>query len=462
MRTALWIIIAGTAAGWGQQATPPPIPPERTIPEAVEAVRLRLGEQRALIEENKAVVDEQRALLFAYQVQAAPAPPPAPRAPYALLTGPRTGDEERLYRSGKSALEDKEWERAAGNFQKLIDRKGSRTDAALFWKAYAQNRMGRRGEALETLKELMGSHSNSRWMDDARALEIEVKQSAGQPVSPEREADEDLKVLAVHGLIHSDPERGHPVLEKILTQPGAPRLKERALFVLAQSRAPKSRELLLKLGRGGTNPDLQAKAVEYLGHHNTPETRQLLLELQASATDPQLRRAVIRAFANVKDRERLVAAVKSEQSADLRREAIRGLGSIEAEAELWTLFQSDLPAEARIDILRVLPEKEASDKLIELARTEKDPKLRQEMILTLGRHRSQKNTDALVSLYVSENDLNLRKTVIEALRDQNNAKALVQIARTETDWRLKKLLVERLSHMRSKEASDYLLEVLSK
>ncbi len=455
MQILLLMMAAGAVAIWGQQAPPPPpVPEEPPARREIESV---------IADAVRAEADAHRALLMAYQVPGMPPPsfsgarPPAPFPP-----GSRPADEERLYRSGKSALEDKEWERAAGDFQRLIDRKGSRTDAALFWKAYAQNKMGRRPEALETLKELISGYANSRWLDDARALEIEVKQSAGQPVSPEREADEDLKVLAVHGLIHTDPDRGYPVLEKILTQPGSPRLKERALFVLAQSRAPKSRELLLKLARGGTNPDLQAKAVEYLGYHNTPETRQVLSEIQASATDPQLRRAVIRAFTAVKDKERLAAAVKSEQSTDLRREAIRGLGSIEAEAELWTLFQSDLPVEARIDILRVLPEKEASDKLIELARSEKDPKLRQEMIMTLGRHRGQKNADALVSIYSAESDFNIRKTVIEALRDQNNAKALVQIARGETDLRLKKVLVERLAHMRSKEASDYLMEVLNK
>ena len=45
---------------------------------------------------------------------------------------------------------------------------------------------------------------------------------------------------------------------------------------------------------------------------------------------------------------------------------------------------------------------------------------------------------------------------------QNNAKALVDIARGEKDMKMKLRIVERLSNMRSKEAADYLQEILSK
>ena len=48
---------------------------------------------------------------------------------------------------------------------------------------------------------------------------------------------------------------------------GSPRLKARALFVLAQSSSPKAREVLVNIAKGGSNPDLQMKAVQYLGIH---------------------------------------------------------------------------------------------------------------------------------------------------------------------------------------------------
>ena len=45
---------------------------------------------------------------------------------------------------------------------------------------------------------------------------------------------------------------------------------------------------------------------------------------------------------------------------------------------------------------------------------------------------------------------------------QDNAEALVAIARKETDVEAKKAIVQQLSLMKSKVATDYLLEILGK
>ena len=52
--------------------------------------------------------------------------------------------------------------------------------------------------------------------------------------------------------------------------------------------------------------------------------------------------------------------------------------------------------------------------------------------------------------------------IINALFIQGNAAALVDIARKETDMNLKKQVVNQLSVMHSKEANDYLMEILAK
>src|SRR2546426_6281376 len=49
--------------------------------------------------------------------------------------------------------------------------------------------------------------------------------STGQPVRPENETDEDLKVIAINGLQHTDPERAVPLLEKVLQGSGSPKLR---------------------------------------------------------------------------------------------------------------------------------------------------------------------------------------------------------------------------------------------
>ena len=124
-------------------------------------------------------------------------------------------------------------------FDEVIENKGLRADGALYWKAYALNRTGKRTEALAALDQIEREYAGSAWLNDAKALKLEVQQSSGQPVSPETQSDEELKLLAINGLMHSDPDRAMPLLERVLTDSkSAPKVKERALFVLSQSTQP--------------------------------------------------------------------------------------------------------------------------------------------------------------------------------------------------------------------------------
>ena len=56
----------------------------------------------------------------------------------------------------------------------------------------------------------------------------------------------------------------------------------------------------------------------------------------------------------------------------------------------------------------------------------------------------------------------MRGKVINALFLSGDAKGLVALARKETDPNMKKAIVSKLSIMGSKDATDYLMEILSK
>ena len=370
--------------------------------------------------------------------------------------------EESFYRRGTGALDNREWDRAAQSFSMAASFAGPRADGALYWKAYSLNKLGRRDEALAALSDLQKAHPSSRWLNDARVLELEIKQSAGRPVSPESESDEELKIYAINSLVHSDPDRALPLLEKILASSSSPRLKERALFVLAQTRVPRALELLTKMAQGGVNPDLQRKAVSYLGDAAGKTALPVMAEIYTSSNDVTLKRAILNVYARHKDKERLLAAATSESTPELRRDGVRYLGSIGAFDELVKLYASASTPEAKTDIIRALGSRGGSDKLVEIIRQEREPKLRVEAIKALGNHENAQTAELLVSIYSSESDPMLRRAVIGALGNQDNGKALVELARKESDMQLKKAMIERLSHMRGKEANDYMMELLSK
>ena len=133
----------------------------------------------------------------------------------------------------RSALDNHKYDQALDYFTEVVARGGPKADGALYWKAYTLNKLGRRDEAAAAIAQLRTSFPSSHWLDDAKALELEVKQASGKPVSPESESDDDLKLMALNGLAQTDPARAFPLLDKLLKGPASPKLKKNAIYVLA-------------------------------------------------------------------------------------------------------------------------------------------------------------------------------------------------------------------------------------
>jgi tetratricopeptide (TPR) repeat protein len=378
----------------------------------------------------------------------------------AQVVRPRSSDQDdHYYERGQSNLDANRWEKAVSDFGEVVSRAGARADGALYWKAYALNKLGRRDEALGAIADLRKNYAASRWLDDARALEIEIKQETGKPVGPESADDEEMKLMALNSVLNSDPERALPLLEKLLHSSQSPKIKERAMFVLTQSGSFQARHLVVQIAKGGSNPDLQMKAVHYLG---VMSAKQELGEVYASTNDAEVKRAVLHGLMVAGAKEQLLAAAKSEKSAELRQQAIHWLGAMGAEPELWQLYQAEQSIEVKQSLAHALFIGGKTDHLLEIARAAKEPELREQAIHWLGASGSHQAGDALAAMYSNESNPEVKKQIIHALFIQNNGKALVEIARKETNIEMKKEIVHRLSVMKSKEGTDYLMEILNK
>ncbi len=481
MRTFLLGI---AAMSWCAAAQEPP-PAEQEARRAVEEARRALreierdAEQAVLAPSHPRVLALQAevAALAAQEAHFALQAPPPPQPPQPPQAAPRPGyapkeppppaymmqhwSEDQIYQRAQRLLSERQYDRAVEYFTAAAQKKGPKADGALYWKAYSLNKLGKRDESLGALDELKKASPNSRWMSEVKALELEVRQRSGQAASPESETDEDLKLLAIAGLANNEPERAVPLAAKMLEGATSLRFKERALYVLAQSRSPQALPVVMRLAKGGGNPDLQRRAIEYLGVFGAKETGQTLSEIYASTTESDIKRAVMQSLGRARDKERLFALAKSESNEELRREAIDSLGGMQATDELWQLY-AESSGETKAWVLRSIGSRGGIEKLLELARNEKDLKARSTAVQLLGRVRTQQAADALVAMYASETDASIRKSVVSGLYSQGNAKALVEIARKETNLELKRYIVERLSNMKSKEANDFLVELLNR
>ena len=372
-------------------------------------------------------------------------------------TGIGTGSDEGSYQNGQSALENRRWDQALQSFSQLAARGGPRADGATYWKAYALNKLGRRDEALAAIADLRKAYASSRWLEDAGVLELEMKQAAGQAVTPENQSDEELKLLALNGLMQSDPQRALPLIENLLKSTQSPKLKKNAVYVLAQNGSPRARQVLERIARGGTNPDLQATAIRYLGDRG--DSGQLLWEVYGSTTDAGVKRQILNSFTSRGDKDHLTQIARTEKDSSLRLAAIRQLGAGLFTNELMQLYQAETSVDMKRQILSTLTSTSTPDRLMEIIRTEKDANLRRSAIQHLA-STGAASGDALLQLYASEQDERGKQSILDALASQNNAKGLVSLARAEKDPQMKRRIVQRLSGLSGPEAADYLAELL--
>jgi len=312
--------------------------------------------------------------------------------------------ETRVYDQGRDDLDESRYDRAIGRFNEVVAMKGPRADAALYYKAFAQNRAGQQAEALATVATLTKEYPKSRYLGFAKGIEAEIRSRNGQPLRPESQSDDELKMYAIAALQNSDPEQAVPQLEKVLQGNAAPRVKSQALFVLAQSNSPRARDLLKRIAMGNSTPELQNRAINYLGTQGGSETRAVLAEVYSGTTDVDVKRRVLRAFMVAGDKDRLLSAAQTEQNPDLRQEAVQQLGVMGAHDALWQLYQKETSVDVKKRIIQAMFVGGDADRLIELTKTEKIPELRLTAIRNLGVMGSKKTSDALVQLYNTEKD----------------------------------------------------------
>ena len=322
-----------------------------------------------------------------------------------------------------------------------------------------ENNLGMRSEALSTILALQKSYPKSKWNEDAKALEIEVRQSAGQRIEPEHVADEELKLMALNGLMQSDPDQAIPIIERLLQSSSSEKLKDRALFVLSQSSSQRALDILTRTAKNGP-PDLRTRAIRYLGIMGGDRSRQILTDVYNSSTDPEVKKSILKSYMISGDRGRLLALAKSEPDPDLRADAVMQLGVMGAREELSQLYSSEQSIDVRKRIIQAMFIGGNSEKLADIARSEPVLELKVAAIRNLGLLGGERSSQFLKSLYDSDSRPEIRKTVINSLFIQNNARALVDLARREKDLDLKKSIISKLSLMKSKEATDYLMEYL--
>jgi HEAT repeat protein len=373
-------------------------------------------------------------------------------------------DDGSLYADGTRAINESRWADAVGLFDRVAQMHGEHAEGALYWKAYAENKEGQPANALSTCGELRRQYPKSRWLNECGALEIEIRGKSGDPVPPQAEADENLKLLALNALMEQDQTQAVPILQKILAGNQSEELKSRALFVLAQNQSPQAQALISQIAHGQSGPALQMKAIRMLAAGQGKRADDTLADIYQHTSDAEVKRAILQSYLITGDAEKELAAARTETDPELVKTAVHALGAMGAGEDLLTLYRSTNSPQAKSDIIGsfIAAGHNGVGPLTEIAQSEQDPDLRRKAIRSLGIAGGSSVAPALVATYQKSTDEETKKAAAQALFLANDAHDLVALARAEKDMEMKKYLVQQLALMHSQEATDYMLEILNK
>jgi HEAT repeat protein len=408
-----------------------------------------------------------KSLLFAILLVALLAPPAAYAEPLLPLSDDNAtaqAKEETLYSEGTRAINDARWAQAMSIFSKLASQHGGRAEAALYWEAYAENKQGNAARALEICAELRHAYPQGDWVKECSALEIEIHGKSDDPMPPQAEQDEELKLLALNSLMQQDEGRAVPIIQQILSSDKSEKLKDRALFVLAQDQSPQTQAVLGQVASGESNPALQRKAIEMLAVARGKQASETLSNIYRQSKNEEIKKTILHTYLVIGTPDPLVEAARHESDPELVRTAVHTLGAMGASSQLLTLYHDTSDPKVKADVINgLIPAgQKGAEALGAIASSEQDPELRRKAIRNLGVAGGISGAPTLVAIYKKNTDLETRKAVAQALFLAGDSHDLVELARVEKDPAVKQSLVQQLSLMHDKEATDYMIEILNK
>jgi HEAT repeat protein len=368
-----------------------------------------------------------------------------------------------LYNDGTRAINEGRWSDAITLFNKVVQQHGQRAEGSLYWRAYAENKEGQPARAIGTCAELRHTFPKSEWLDECGALEIEIRGRSAQPVQPQAEQDEDLKLLALNAIMQQDEARAIPAIQQILNGNSSDKLKEHALFVLSQSNSKQAQDLIGQIARGGSNPALQVNAIHMLSIRGK-QSVDLLADIYRHSSDDAVKKAILQSYLVTGSPDKLVEAARSESNPQLIKTAVQSLGAMGATAQLQTIYKETNSGEVKEHVINSLiaAGPKGAEVLGTIAATEQDPDLRRRAIRNLGISGGADLAPKLVSTYQNNKDFDTKKAAVEALFLAGDAHDLVTLAKAEKDPALKQKIVQQLSIMHNPEATAYMVEILNK
>ena len=433
-----------------------------------------------------------------------------PAATPAIATTPPAvhyyGDPaDTLYQQARAALNRGDNRQAARLFHRIVEEEPDSEYApdALYWQAFALYRVGGNDalrEALSALDQQREEYPDAATRGDADALAVRIRgalaqggdaeaaqrlyEVAGEAETsyeveagncPDEEAD--VRVAAINALMEMDPERALPVLEKVLARRDAcsETLREKAIFIVAESDSPRATDILLEVARTDPHPEVRGQAVFWLSEVDDERAVDALEQILLESQDNDLREKALFALSE-NDSERAGQILRSYaldpgQPEEVREKALfwyaesQSGGDVAFLRELYGRVESESLKEKVLFAASESGDPEAVEWLLEIAAEGgQSIELRKQALFWAGESSDGTGDARLLALYDRTSEPELKDQLLfvySELDTPDSIDKLFEIARTETDPELQKKALFWLGESDDPRVAQFLEELIN-
>jgi hypothetical protein len=382
-----------------------------------------------------------------------------------------------LFRGGRDLITDQEWTKAQAKFDQLVSAypNDKNIDAALYWTAYAQNKLAQIDQCRQTIKRLLEKYPNTAWREDAKVLLAQTLGTTAQayvvdttesgatirPVDsvvayapaapmamaqvqaygsgaawgvgvepPGNAADDDpceFKIVVLQALFQTDVQRGIVAATEWL-KPGSTetvRCKGAALTLLGRNGGKSVTPIILNFAKSEQDLKLRARAISALGSTNDDSVVDALRDFALNSSENDIVEASLYALSKHTSERAIVVLGEIASSAgkptSVRKVAISSIASRPGEPAvdaLLRIYDSDQTIEIRRAVISGLGNRKserAGARLLEIARGSDVIELRKAAISAISRRSGDTVIDTLITLYDTEKNEELKDQIMNSL-----------------------------------------------
>ena len=401
-------------------------------------------------------------------------------------TSTRNGqsDATSVFRSARDLITDGEWAKAQEKFNEYVNSypNEKNIDAALYWLAYAQQRLAKYDQCRVTIERLLGKYPNSTWKDDARVLLAQVPiyaQNYAATIAASDELAAKLKLETTSAYVVAPGAGIAPVALSEAVIPGAAAVwapeasgnnsaddddpcefKIVVLQALFQTDLQRGIMAATEWLKPGSTQTVRCKsaALTLLGRNGGKSVTPVILGVARSEPDLKLRARAISALGATND-DSVVDALRdfalNSQENDIVEASLYALSKHTGERAIVVL--SDIAISGKttpqrrlaISSIATRPGEPAVDALLRIYDADQTVEIRRAVISGFGNRKSERAGAKLFDIARSSDNIELRKSAISAISRRGGDKSiefLLSLYDTEKNEELKDQIMSALGY----------------